>query len=184
MNNRRKHSKISTYPPELQEAINKKIVEGHTYRDIAVWLSSKGCEISHTAIANHGKDFLAKLERIKIVKEQAKAIVTETGDAPSTQMAEAASTLAMQLVMEILAGADKEKLEKEKLTDVLKALAQLERSAVSRESLKMQYQKRMDAAFKKLREEIWQELGTNPELYDKVIAYVNRVEQRMVEKVE
>jgi hypothetical protein len=65
---------------------------------------------------------LAKLERIKIVKEQAKVIVTETGDAPATQMAEAASTLAMQMVMEILTEADKGKLENEKLTDVLKAL--------------------------------------------------------------
>lgn len=184
MNNRRKHFKINTYPSELQEAINKKITEGHTYHQIADWLGNMGHAISHTAVANYSKEFLSKLERIRIVKEQAKVIVTETGDGPATHMAEAASTLAMQLVMEVLNDADKGKLEKEKITDVLKAMAQLERSAVARESLKLQYQKKVDVAFKKLREEIWQELGTNPELYDKVIAYVNRVEQRMVEEVE
>lgn len=184
MKNRRSHSKISTYPVELVDAINQEIVKGRTYRQIADWLNEKGKEISHVAVANYGKNFLSKLEQLKAVKEQAKAIVAETGDGPATEMAEAANQLAIQMIMETLMEVEKGKLEKEKLTDVLKALAQLEKSSVAREGLKLQYQKKFDSVFKKVREELWQELGQNPEFYEQVLNYVNRIEQRMSENLE
>lgn len=179
MKGRRSHSKISTYPPELVDAINQKIVEGMTYRQIADWLSQKGQEISHTAVANYGKTFLSKLEQLKVVKEQAKAIVTESGDAPATEMAEAANQLAIQMIMETLMDAEKGVLQKEKLSDVLKALAQLEKSSVARENLKMQFNKGYTKAIAHVKDELKKELENRPDLLEEINKLISKVEEKM-----
>lgn len=184
MNKRRSHHKIGSFPDALQEAVNRKLVEGFTYEEVTDFLNGSGMKIGKSSVARYGKDFLSRLEQLKVVKEQARAIVVESGDAPATEMAEAANQLAIQMIMEILMEADKGRLEKEKLTNVLRALAQLEKSSVARETLKLQWKKKFDGIFRKVREEIWSELGTNSELYEQVIAYVGRVEQRVGENVD
>ena len=184
MSSRRKHSKISQYPTELQEAINKRIVEGQTYAQITEWLNRMGHEISDEAVRRHGQDFLAKLERLKMVKEQAKVIVTETGDAPATQMAEAANQVAIDILMEALFEFDRSKMKEEKGTHLIKALSLVTKNSVELESLKLRWKNKIEEAFKKLREEIWAEVGTNPELYNQVIEYANRIEKKAVEAIE
>ncbi|MDR3561893.1 MAG: DUF3486 family protein [Negativicutes bacterium] len=146
---RRRHSKItSILPPEVVEAINKRIVSGQTYQEIADYLNQSGHEISKSSIGRYGKEFLSRMERLKIVKEQAKTIVSENKDGPATEMAEAANQLAIQLIMENLLTVDD--LNGAKITEVLKALALLERSGVQREKLKMDFKQKIDSAVKQI----------------------------------
>lgn len=158
---RRKHSKINReLPAELVVEINAKLVEGHTYQEIADWLSQMGHQVSKSAVGRYGKDFLTRLERLKQVREQARAIIEDSGDRPATEMHEAANELAVQLIMETLMQV--ENLEGEKISELLKALAQLERSAVSRENLKLEYQKKVQQAVSKI-EQTAQEKGLDEE---------------------
>jgi hypothetical protein len=138
---RRRHSKIAReLPPELVDALNAKLVEGHTYEEIVDWLKGMGHTVSRSGVGRYAKDFLTRLEKLKNCRDQAKAIIDDATDQPQTAMAEAASQIAFQLIMEALleagdkgaAGLDK------RITEAMKALAQLERSGVDREKLKQQ----------------------------------------------
>lgn len=139
MGNRR-HSKVtSALPKELVEVVNQKLVGGHTYLEITEWLKGLGHEISQASIGRYGKSFLSQLEKLKLVKEQARAILTET-DGLSLEMEEASVQIALQKIMEFLMELDG--LQGEKASKIMTALARLQSSSVSRERIKMDYRKK------------------------------------------
>lgn len=181
MADRRKHSKItSILPAELVEAINRRLVNGETYEQIAAYVRGEGHEISRSSVGRYGKTFLSKLERLKVVKEQAKTIVTESKDGPSLEMTEAATQLALQLIMEKLVLT--ENLDDTKTGEILKALALLERSAVQREKLKMEASKLLDLATQQIKAELQAELAKQPELLAKIVSIVDSTVGEIKEK--
>lgn len=171
---RRKHFKVEGLPDDILEAVNRKLVDGYTYREITEWLNSLGHEISHSAMGRYGKDFTARLQRLQVVKEQAKAIVDVNPDAPATEMAEAANQLATQLIMELLMDLDLDDLRGAKVTEILKALAKLEASGVRREKLKYDFNRGVDAAAAKIKEALRAEVASDPELMNRLIAIVDQ----------
>lgn len=91
MGSRRKHPRITTeLPKDLVRAINERLVAGETYESIAAYLRERGHDISKSSVGRYGKDFLSKLERLRIVKEQARTIMSEGKDGPALEMTEAA----------------------------------------------------------------------------------------------
>ncbi|NPV70300.1 MAG: DUF3486 family protein [Firmicutes bacterium] len=141
MSDRRRHSKIVTdLPQEVTEAVNQRLTEGYTYREIAEWLAQMGHPVSKSAVGRYGKHWLARLERLRIARDQAKAIIDQAAADPEVAMGEAASQLAMQLIMEaMMASLDKGPSGLNlKIVEAMKALAQLERSGVAREKLKQE----------------------------------------------
>ncbi len=161
---RRKHSKIEReLPPELVEEINARLVEGHTYQEVADWLRQMGHQVSKSSVGRYGKDFLARLERLRIVRDQARAIVEDNADRPATELNEAASALASQLITEaLLAAGDAGQGLDKKVTEAIKALALLERSAVARERLKLEFKQKAEAAVARI-EQTAQKKGLDPE---------------------
>lgn len=146
---RRKHSKLDALPPEIVSEVNRLLVnEGRTYQEIVDWLQAMGHEVSRSSVGRYGKDFLAKLERLKIIKEQARTILDETQDRPAIEMTEAATQIAVQKILETLMEA--EDLKKESLTDLIFALSNLEKSGVLREKLKMDYRRKAENAVKEI----------------------------------
>lgn len=172
MGSRRKHSKItSILPNELITAINEQLVNGVTYEEIAAFIRSKGHEVSKSSVGRYGKDFLGKLERLRIVKEQAKTITESKG--PSLEMTEAANQLALQLIMERLVST--EDLSDASSSSILKALALLESSAVKREQLKVSANKMLDTAVDRIKSELKGELEAHPEVLESVVNIVDNV---------
>ncbi|WP_027364011.1 phage protein Gp27 family protein [Desulfotruncus alcoholivorax] len=171
---KRKHYKIESLPDEVIEAVNRKLVDGYTYQEVADWLNGMGHDISRSAAHRYGRDFLSRLERLKVVKEQAKAIVDVNPDAPATEIAEAANQLATQLIMEFLMKVDTTDLEGAKITEILKALANLESSGVRRETLKFNFNKGVDAAANRIKEALRGEINSNPELLNKLTSIVEQ----------
>jgi len=152
----RKRYKVQELPEALREAINRRIVEGRTYDEIARWveqMAQTGASpaVSRSALARYGKDFLARLERVKQVSEQAKAILSET-DAPGMELEEAASKLFAQMLMETLL--DLEDLKGQKISDLLYAFGKIQASSVSRERLKSEIRKKAEKAVKKIEEKV------------------------------
>ncbi|SHJ60011.1 phage protein Gp27 family protein [Desulfofundulus thermosubterraneus] len=174
MGKRRKHFKVETLPPEIVEAINRKLVEGYTYQQLANWLNQMGHPVGKSSLARYGKDFLSRLERLRVVKEQARAIVEVNPDAPATEMAEAANQLATQLIMEFLMQVDLDDLAQAKVTEVLKALAKLEASGVRREQLKFNFNRGVDAAVSRIKEALRAEVAADPELAARLAEMVDR----------
>lgn len=178
MASRRKHSKVEGLPPEIVAAVNEKLTEHHTYDEIAAWLKQLGHGVSKSSIGRYGKDFLTRLERLRVVRDQARAIVETDPDAPATEMAEAANQLALQMIMELLMKLPEDALQEAKLTEVLKALANLERSAVAREKLKYEFHRGVDAAVAAVKAELKKEMARRPDLMEQMYALVEQAAQR------
>ena len=163
---RRRHHKIAKLPPEIVSQVNQLLTTpGVTYQGVVDFLAEKGIHLSHSSVGRYGKDFLSRLERLQVVKDQARAIVDESGDRPATEMAEAANQLGIQLIMETLM--EVESLEGEKISEVLKALALLERSGTGREKLKLEYRQRAKKAAEKV-EDALKEESLSPETLKKI----------------
>ncbi|MDZ4042902.1 MAG: phage protein Gp27 family protein [Eubacteriales bacterium] len=172
--NRRKHFKVEGLPDGILEVVNRKLVDGFTYEQITEWVNGLGHDISKSAIGRYGKDFTSRLQRLQVVKDQAKAIVDVSPDAPATEMAEAANQLATQLIMELLMDLDLDDLRGAKITEILKALAKLEASGVRREKLKFDFNKGVDAAAARIKEALRAEVNSDPDLMSKLSAIVDR----------
>lgn len=173
---RRSHSKIDKLPQDLREAINDAIVNKRlTYREITDMITGAGHDISQKSVERYGKNFLAKLESITIAKEQARSII-ETSAGLKLDMAEASSMMAFNLLMNMLINTDSKDMDKTTLS-AMKTLATLERSAVSREKLKFDFDKGVEAATAKVKDSLKEELKQHPDLLTRINEVVEKVEK-------
>lgn len=175
---RRRHSKVTQLPPEVVEAVNKLLVTpGVTYDQVVAWLEEKGHQVSRASVGRYGKDFMGRLERMREIRDKARAIVEDNADRPATEMAEAATDMAMALIMETLTTMDD--LQGQKVTELLKVLPKLADSSTRREALKLQFNKGVEAATNKVKEALKKDLEANPELMQRVMELVDRSKEQV-----
>ncbi len=174
---RRKHHKVTTFPPEIVEEVNKRLVEGHTHQEIADWLKQMGHPLGRSSVQRYGKDFMARLERLKMIKEQARAIVHESGDTPGTEMAEAASQMALELIISKLQKV--RDLDEVDIAAILKAIPRYEQSAVRREALKFQFNKGVEAAVSKIKDALKKELEADQGLMQRIYDLVDKSKEQV-----
>lgn len=175
---KRSHNMIDKLPQELKEAINNAIVnERLTYREITEMINNAGHKVSSKTVERYGKKFLAKLESITRAKEQAKTIL-ETSAGLKLDMAEASSTVAFQLLFDMLCNTDSDGVDKNTM-NAIKALASLERSAVSREKLKYQFDKGVNTAADKIKDSLKDELTNNDDLLSRLNQMVDKIAKDM-----
>lgn len=174
---RRKHHKVAQLPQELVDAVNEMLVRGHTYEEISNWLKQMGAPVSKSAVGRYGKDFHARLERLKQVRDQAKAIVESNMGEPATHLAEATNELALSMIMETLSTLDS--LQGEKVTELLKVLPKLADASTRREALKLQFNKGVEAAAIKIKQALKNELAANPELQQRMMELVDQAQAQV-----
>jgi hypothetical protein len=83
-----RRSKLLDLPSDLREAVNQRLVAGGFagYEALAEWLNdelaARGLElrISKSAVHRHGEQFEAKLERLRVATEQARALADGAED--------------------------------------------------------------------------------------------------------
>ena len=123
-------------------------MDGVTYREIVDYINSMGTPVSLASVGRYSQSFVSKMERLRLAREQAKIVVESAKDGPALEMVEATSQMAVQVIMERLIEMDD--LKGAKSTDVLKALALLERSATNRERLKLEAKRKAEEAVKSI----------------------------------
>lgn len=181
MSKRRSHSKVDALPPELRETINDAVVNKKmTYKEITDIVRNAGhVNISQKSIERYGKKFADKLESLTMAKEQARSIL-ETSAGLKLDMAEASSTVAFNLLFNMLLNTKDGEVDKNTL-NAIKSLASLERSAVGREKLKLQYDKGVTDAIATVKHNLQSELELYPEITKQIHDILNDVEQKMKE---
>lgn len=137
----RTHSRIEReLPAEVRREVDRLLVEGNaTYDEIASFLTVKGYDISRSAIGRYGKDFLAQYQRLRIIEDKSRTLISEAGDGLSLE--EAASKVFAQKILEALLSGDLDVLEVPRLVS---DFAKLQGSTVLRERLKADFHKRVE----------------------------------------
>lgn len=180
MADRRSHSKVDQLPQELREAINDAIVNKKmTYKDITRLINEQGHTISQKSVERYGKNFLTKLDSISTAREQARAIIESSADG-KLDMAEATSTVAFNLLMDMLVNAKDDGREVDKLTlSAMRTLATLERSAISREKLRFEYDKGVKKAIDTVKSELSNELQQHPDVMARISEILEHIEKEL-----
>lgn len=152
----RRHSKVSALPQEVREAVHRAILAGRTYEEIVEHLrglADQG-EIapeevpSRSGLGRYGKEFLARMERLRIVQEQARAIVEEAAGS-GLVLEEAATSLALNEIMTLMMiPKGGETLTPHVVAQIATAIARLQSSSATRERARIEVRKEMQKQVK------------------------------------
>jgi hypothetical protein len=139
----RRHSRIGDeLPAELRREVDRLLVEGNvTYDDIQAFLAEKGHDISRSAIGRYGKEFLARYQRLRIVEDQSRTLVSEAGEGMILE--EAAAKLFAQKIVEAQLSGELDIME---LPRLVSDFAKLQSSTVARERFKRDMAKKAEKA--------------------------------------
>lgn len=143
------HSKRrSTIDTDLPESVRKEmrrmLIEGDTYDDVAVWLKEQGYEISRSAVGRWGKTFFDLVQNVRQVEEQSSTLIGDEGNGMILE--EATTKLLMNKLLTLLMT---DSVDLKKSTKILTDVANIQKSVVSREKLKIEIRDRAkDAAVK------------------------------------
>jgi hypothetical protein len=141
----RRHSKITDeLPPEVQSMIDRFLIQGSTYPEIADFLKAKGYDISKSSVGRYGKDYLAAYQRLRIIEDQSRTLVSEAGD--GLVLEEAGGKLMAQKIIEILLTPD---MKGVKIPELAIGLASIIKANVSREKFKTDLKKKVEKVFEK-----------------------------------
>ena len=112
-------SKVLALPPAVKAWLDGALVEGNFsgYELLAAELAKRGCAISKSALQRYGSDFEAQLAELKVVSEQARAVVEASPD-DADDMTQALVRLVQQKTFRLLRDSevDPSKVNFEKLS--------------------------------------------------------------------
>ncbi|MBU1067675.1 DUF3486 family protein [Patescibacteria group bacterium] len=150
----RSRSWLLKLPREILSQINQMLVEvgekRKTYQEIADWVNEQGHKTSQSAIDRYAKNFFA-LEKIKLVGEQARTIISASGDDP-LKIEEAASKLGAVIVLELFQEVMREDtINPKRIGKLMGDFARLQTSSVARERLKIELAKKAQAAVDRIK---------------------------------
>ena len=174
----RSHGKVDKLPDIIRKEVENKLLEGHTYQEIADYLKEMGHDISKTSIHRYGKPFLQKFESVRLAKEFAQLLAEDNAERPTTELHEANNALISQMIMEALIS---EKTEQKAKLEAARSIATLQRAQVQNERLKLNARKEAGAvhtALKKLKEQVFEEIGKNhPEVAKEIMNIADSIEK-------
>jgi hypothetical protein len=137
----RKHSRIEDgLPADIRQQVDRLLIEGTTYEQIAAFLKDKGYDLSKSSVGRYGKDFLNMLRQVRILQDQAQALVSD--EATGLVAEEAISKLLAVQIFDQLRG----DMDVKGLSQVIGSFSKLQSSNVQRERLKIDLKERMAAA--------------------------------------
>lgn len=150
----RSKSHLLKLPDEIRDLVNEMILatgpERKTYEEIAAWVQGQGFQTSKSAIDRYAK-WLISMEKVKLLGDQAKAIIDQAGQDSPLRLEEATSKLGavimMELFQEVLQG---DTVDPKKIGRLMGDFAKLQSSAVQRERLKDDFKAKVKKATDKI----------------------------------
>lgn len=173
----RSHHKVESLT--CRQMIDRMLADGHTYEAIQQAVREAGESIGKASLSRYHNKYTAIAEKVTQTREAMQTLIDATRDRPNTDLAEAISDIAKQgladrIASAIMTGAEFEEMSVEK---AIKALADLQRSDVARERLKLQFNKGVEAAVAVLDARVKELLGSQyPDLAIRMQQVIHEVE--------
>jgi hypothetical protein len=138
-----KRSKIDALPKAVKEWLDVALVEGNFsgYEQLEAELKKRGFDIGKSSIHRYGSAFEQKLATLKLASEQAKAIVTVTGDDEGA-VSEALMLMVQEQLFNLLNSSD----GKFDLPKIARAVADLGRTTVTQKKWQTEVRAKAAAA--------------------------------------
>lgn len=167
---------------ECRQMIDKMLADGYIYDDIVAAVKDAGERISKSALQRYHNSFEQVAERITKTREQMKVLIDAVRDQPGTDLAEAANQVMMQGLLTRIATAGDE-FDELGLEKAGRLVATLERSAVAREKLKLQYDRAITIARDQILGELKESLRGQPEILASLSSQVEKIMRGISEEL-
>ncbi|MDO8933056.1 MAG: DUF3486 family protein [Rhodocyclaceae bacterium] len=138
-----RRSKVEGLPKGVKEWLDASLVDGNFsgYEQLEAELKARGFDIGKSSIHRYGSAFEQKLATLKLASEQAKAIVTATGDDEGA-VSEALMLMVQEHLFKLLNSGD----GKFDLPKIARAVADLGRTTVTQKKWQTEVRARAAAA--------------------------------------
>lgn len=167
-----RRSKVELYG--LVERVVKLWEEGKTLQEIESILRSEGYDISREAIRRKLKSVKEVAEVYRKSVEEAKVLLEEVRNNPNTDVVEVVNSLLAHHLMNFIKSI--ESIDFDDPMKFIEAVRKLSDAQVRVARLRLDYQRGFEAAKKEILEAVSQELSKHPELKQKLIAIIDRIE--------
>lgn len=139
-----KRSKIATLPPPVKAWLDTALVEGNFsgYELLEAELKTRGFDIGKSSIHRYGSAFEQKLATLKLASEQAKAVVSVTGDDEGA-VSQALMLMVQEQLFNLLNSSDRDAID---LPKVARAVADLGRTTITQAKWRTEVRARAAAA--------------------------------------
>lgn len=168
----RSHHKVETL--SCRQKVDKMLADGHTYEEIQQAAKDAGESIGIASLSRYHNKYAQVAERLSKTREAMQVIIDSVRDRPDTDLAQVASQMMMQGLMDRVSMAAGDDFQDISLEKTGKLIADLQRADVARERLKMQFTKGVDAAIAVLKDQLKAELGQRPDLLDEMYRVVDQ----------
>lgn len=148
-----RRSKILTLPADVKKWIDGALIEGNFsgYEMLSAELKAKGYDISKSGLHRYGSNFDERLRALKLVTEQAKAVVQaapDEEDAVTEALVRMTQEKLFTVVMDL--NVDPEKVN---LSSITRSIAELARSSVNQKKYAADVREKDAAKLSKLENE-------------------------------
>ena len=186
---RGRRSKVEEYGAE--KVVDPMLAEGKTYEEVAeAFEKATGEKIGLCSIGRRNNRLLEGIRKTKRVEAMVDKLIEEVmaydgeGRDPGEKVAAAARRMLMTQAVEAVSQMGKESFENltpEKLAQMVNGL---ERSRISAEKLKLDYQDGFAAAKMAIIKEVRESFRAHPEVMEKVCEIVEAATRKLEEKIE
>ena len=157
-------SAVSKLPDDVREELNRRLVSSQfsDYDGLTEWLAGKGYTIGRASVGRYGKAFEDRIKTLKLVSEQARAVVAEAPDDDNSVNA-ALIRLAQEKAFNVLIDLDldPETIEFPKL---MRAIADMGRASVQQQRFAAEARKTALAAAAEKVSQVAKKQGVSPEM--------------------
>lgn len=167
-----RRSKVELYG--LVERVVRLWEEGKTLQEIEGILRSEGYDISREAIRRKLKSVKEVAEVYRKSVEEAKVLLEEVRNNPNTDVVEVVNTLLAHHLMNFIKSV--ESIDFDDPMKFIEAVRKLSDAQVRVARLRLDYQRGFEAAKKEILEAVSAELSKHPELKQKLIAIIDKIE--------
>lgn len=186
---RGRRSKVEKFGAE--KIVDPLLVEGKSYREVAdAFEKATGEPLSISSVVTRNNRLLEGIRKTRRVEAMVDELIEEVmaydgeGRDPGEKVAAAARRMLMTQAVEAVSQMGKESFEgltPEKLAQMVNGL---ERSRISAEKLKLEYQDGFAAAKLAIVKEVRESFRAHPEVMDKVCEIVEAATRKLEEKIE
>jgi len=169
---RRIPTKVEKMPKEIVEAVNRKLADGVSYKDIVQFINDIGRgPISKQSISKYARHWATITDRVMQARESCQVLVQAIKENPNSDMAEAAEQMMFTKLIDMIANSfdEESKSDPHKLAA---AIAQVQQAGLRREKLKLEFKKYFDKAGASAFGHFFRDLMEYFELIDKSMAAV------------
>lgn len=184
MMGRRSHNKImDTVPEDIRKELDERLLDGMRLIPAAEWLTSLGYPTGKSTVGRYWLSNVQPLQKMFQRAEAFRAVLSEGGERPATELHEAANLLLTDAYLELLMelGADDRRNVKQ-LVSLSKGLSMIQSSAVANEKLKASTRQRLEAAFGLVMRDLGETLGeSHPALLEQLESVVADRQEALAE---